>query len=307
MRIYFDSIDHPKKAAKRLKKCFETVSETFGSSSFFGSAIIKPIKLSEAQSLTANMLGYEDWHELEETIKSKQHPSSKFDEEISEEEEEKRNYYQWERLNEKYPTGFVNQINNLSRVSAKTPTSNKLDIKIGFENSIYYIKDEKTWKFSGSMRSDMISTKINDMQESFTTGNINLGNALDYCEGILKEAPENCTAMWFYLGSISNYEDVIDDKISIVIEMEKEYLSWFPEGFFENENIYFTWNDMDNRDLIRIAILFSQIFYTRKDFKKAKEWFSITSRMNDYFNYGYRYMIKDVNSDNPRGDKEFSE
>ena len=60
MRIYFSSMAHPKRLAKRLQK--EVA-----------------IPLNRAQLACAIMFGYKDWHELEQVTAAKMHPPSKPD------------------------------------------------------------------------------------------------------------------------------------------------------------------------------------------------------------------------------------
>lgn len=69
MRIYFNSMTLPKKAAKRIQKHFTPEIPNFGS----------PMSLYEAQQLAAVMLGYDDWYELEQCTKSGLHPPSLLD------------------------------------------------------------------------------------------------------------------------------------------------------------------------------------------------------------------------------------
>jgi hypothetical protein len=84
MRIYFDSMTLPKKAAKRVKKHFTTD----------GQHLSKPMKLHEAQALTAKMFGYRDWYELNITTASLVHFPSIVDEKAPSDVVKRRIAYQ---------------------------------------------------------------------------------------------------------------------------------------------------------------------------------------------------------------------
>jgi hypothetical protein len=114
MRIYFSSMDLPKKAAKRVQKHFTPNHARYA-----------PMKLSHAQHLVAAMLGYEDWHELEQFTKSGKCEPSLLDENVSGEEQRQRIEYQVTQLAQFQPQTepVIKQMVLKFRVSAANPLS----------------------------------------------------------------------------------------------------------------------------------------------------------------------------------------
>lgn len=315
MRIYFNNINHPKKAAKRIQKAFQFIydAESYDgkSSSFtaFGTKEITPIKLAEAQYLTAYMLGYDDWHELEVTTAGAKQAASPFDEEVSPEVQEERLRYQWSRLNEYYPNGLVNYINHAGRVSAKSPTSKKLYNRMGLENTMFFNKKYGVWEFEESMRSSRYSTVANDIQDGFGFGQCSLGEAMDKLDDILRIVPESITAIWASLSILMQAGDDENDLNNIAIhfseeigELEQRFVSAIPDEYWvEGVDRSLDFSDMDSRDPVRITSMLGHLYYSQKDYKKARKWFSIMQEMSDYFDEPYAPIITDLEKSKPNG------
>jgi len=83
MRIYFESTNYPKKAAKRVKKIIRSEVKS-----------MPGFKLSTSQTLVARMMGYSSWHELHATTTSGLYHKSEFDEMCERDEQVSRLKYQ---------------------------------------------------------------------------------------------------------------------------------------------------------------------------------------------------------------------
>jgi hypothetical protein len=306
MKIKFNTTTLAKKAAKRLKTAFDLVEANNDPqmNSYHESKGIDTIEkttLSKAQLLTANMLGYRDWHELEQTTKSSSVNLSLPDEDIDEAQESERIEYQFNQLKKHYNSHLCQDIAYIARVSAKSPNSPKLNNGIGTQNEIVFDKEEKKWRFYRSIRSDLFSINIDDIHDGWSSGYKTDDELLSYAEEVLTHSPESHNAIWIYLCAITKNERLRGDNSVRTSELEKTYLSWLPEEFLKAKNKSFEWHCMEDRDFLRVSAMFAHTFYLQREFKKSHEWFARLSEMTDVFDEGYKDIIKDNSSASPKG------
>lgn len=298
MRVKFNSIEFPKKAAKRLQKSFQMIAEyidTELSSKMFSSIKsmsdykpIEEISLSKAQAYTAEMLGYRDWHELEEATKLNSSINNKFDEDVSEDDEIKRRYYQWEILDNYYKNGYVNQIVFSARVSAKNPLSEQLSEDLWFKNYMYFDKDDGNWEFHASMRSGLNRKTINEIQEDWSY-NHNIGQkCLIKSSNFLSKEPENITAIWLYLCVIVNDINLLKANIEKLNEFESQIMLLLSTSIEKSRIKTVNFRRMGNRDFLRVTVMIADAFFQLEDYDKANYWFNRISSMTNQFNDSYR-------------------
>lgn len=304
MRIQFNSINYPKKAAKRLQKAFSMIAnytednfstEMFNNiEAFKDYKPIEEISLSKAQAYTAEMLGYRDWHELEETIKLNKDISNKFDEDVDKETENQRTKYQWEILNNYYNNGYVNQIVFSSRVSSKNPLSDSLDVDLWFKNYFVFDAHENERDFYPSMRSGLNAETINNIQEKWSYHHDLGSKTIIKLTKFLDKEPENITAIWTYLCVLVNDDNLLKLNKEKLFEFENEV-----EGLIGNKDYLLnptkiSWHRIDNRDFLRTIVMIADAFYKLKNYVRANYWFQKTTLLTDYFNEGYKKEMLDA-------------
>ncbi len=301
MRILFNSIEFPKKSAKRLHKSFKDVAD-FTKDHFTCNIPlpvddykeIKEISLSKAQAYTAEMLGYRDWHELEEVTKSNSSMENAFDEDVTFEEETERTYHQWDVLNNYFHNGHVNKLVFGARVSAKSPTSIKLQNDVWFNNELYIYEEGGQWELRHSIRSDLNSEMLNNIYEQWTYDKSTGSSALKKATLVLDKEPENITAMWLCLCVLVNDSSLLKKNNARLNEFELQMEKLFTEDFKNSKDKRMTWNRLGNRDLLRILVMLGDAFHQLGDYKRADYWFSTTQSMTKMFDEGYKSQIKEV-------------
>lgn len=272
MRIIFRTLTVPKKAAKRVQKYFSP--EPTPSSG---------MKLSEAQEVTAVMLGYESWHELSQVTKAGTLRPSALDEECSAEEQERRLDFQTEALGRFSPLIDLvrRRVAQQLRVSAANPNSSVLIEQSYSRNSLVFWTDpfsgESEWRFFPSERSE-------EMQESFAIEFESwMGGSFDGTDlylrlcGCFETQPENLIAaeLLFALAEESGQPSMVDDLLD---KFEAAVMQTIPEHFPASGPVKFEWYTHTNRILHKVTYSLAEGYYRTGNFPKAKRWFEFTSR-----------------------------
>lgn len=296
MRIYFKSLKLPKKAAKRIQAHF-TPSPRLGE---------KP-KLSDAQELTACMLGYSNWHELEQVTKSAKHPPSPVDEEASPEEQARRIDYQANILSYVSPVTepILREIAFKVRVSAGNPLSTKFSDDAYRVNAVFYWEpygEDPEWRFRPSIRSANESDDMYALIDRWSRGQINFGEYKDQLDETIERLPEFLTPYLYLLEACSEIKvlEIITDYLP---RLEKIILTSLPSNYPMKRKVpAFNWGTIDNRDYLRSIYYLAQGYYAEGDYKKAKQWFLFLQRCSSRTLGHEKYFLKDIRSSNPDGD-----
>lgn len=301
MRIFFNSMTLPKKAARRVQSYF-TPPPGLGE---------KP-KLSDAQNLTAWMLGYDTWHELEQVTKSGSHPPSPVDEESDPIEQKKRIDYQSETL--RYVSPMVDpvlrQIALEIRVSAANPKSSKFSEDAYHQNAVFYWEpygEEPEWRFRPSLRYSKTKEELFNLSDKWERGQILLGAYLDKLNAIIAQQPENISAYLDALcaceavGAWTLGENYLEDLQAAITG------SLPPEYPMKKKVAPFIWGTVDNRDFLRALYHLAQGFYAMGDYKIAKQWFLFLRRCSPMEMGAEKYFLKDIRRPEPYGDLHLME
>lgn len=295
MRIIFRSLTLPKKAAKRVQKHFSPTPSPF-----------PPAKLSFAQDVTAIMLGYDSWHELEQVIKAGNYPPSPLDEECSAEEQSRRIDYQTEVLQHFTPLiGLVlRQVAIKLRVSAANPQSPALEEQSFDRNRIVFWTDpyngRSEWRWFPSDRSEASENAITDKYQRWERGLIEGGPFFDELVDRLAVEPENLFAVehLFYLarnsGQLSLVEDLLD-------QFEAAVIKTIPAHFPQRGPVYFEWGTPANRILHIVTYELAEGYYRIRNFPKAQRWFEFTARTSKRTRPYCLDYLKDLKRPAPSG------
>lgn len=295
MRIIFNSLSLPKKAAKRLKKTLQ-YDEIF-------------LSLAKCQELASMMLGYGSWHELNQsTEKAKNKPShTMLDEDCSFLEQSKRLDFQKKVLAEylnMWIKGMDAKIHS-ARISAGNIASEKLSGSMYSRSRLYVYEDNNEgyfeWRFYPSLRARTKENEIDELLEGWESGNINYGNYRAALLVILKQQPENIYAMSEVLRASLNIERVEDTKKQLD-EFERELDNTIP--FIEynrRKKQVMSWAALNNRYYIRAVSCFAECCYRVGRYKTAKTWFNFAIKISDQFTVYNNIFLKDLRSKSPHG------
>lgn len=271
MRIYFTSMTLPKKAAKRIYKHYST--------SWSGDSY----QLSDAQNFTALMLGYADWHELDQVTKSGKHDPSELDENSSPEEQESRIRYQSQMLGRLLPLTepILRELALKWRVSAGNPLSESFADDGYRKNALIYWEppgEKPEWRFRPSRRSNESREELYDLQEAWADGLINLGDHKDKLDRIISDQPENLAA---YLALLGAFEDLEMWPLCApyLLDLEAAILKAIPPNYPMRKKVpHLNWGSIENRDYLRCLYYLARGFYIERDYAKAKQWFLFLKR-----------------------------
>lgn len=296
MRIYFNSLVLPKKAAKRIKKHF-TPQANFGN----------PMPLNEAHKITAWMLGYDTWHELEQITKSANQSPSSLDEQATPEEQKRRISFQADVLGQVCPVTkpILRQFALQLRVSAGSPYSTEFSEDAFRSNAAFYWEpygEEPEWRFRPSLRSKEAREFLYELIESWGRGQISMGGYLKQLEPIIERQPENIVPYLYLIsacGEIGQWAYTED----YLPRLEAAIENALPEDYPRKKKVpSFIWGTMDNRDFLRSLYYLGVGYYAAKNFKKAKQWFLFLTRCSSITMGHEKYFLKDLRLPVPKGD-----
>lgn len=199
MRIYFQSLSTPKKSAKRLQKHFNAWMSGFN---------FPEISLSDAQGLTARMLGYDDWHTLTQQSITPS-TASPLDEELSEKEQLDRLHYQTLVLHSIYGLSDMSWTRELAaqlRVSCRSPASPHLFHNAYVTNSVVdvFLDQDNFTCFSPSTRSLLSKPQVLALSHELRLKRCSKKRSLaifDELSRLLEKQPENLYARFFQVAA----------------------------------------------------------------------------------------------------------
>jgi hypothetical protein len=297
MRIYFDSTALPKKAAKRIQKHFSPADSLFR----------PPMPLSQAQQITALLLGYQGWHELNEVTKSGGDSPSALDEHIDASEQELRISYQMGQLEKILPftEPVIRKLVLKFRVSAGNPKSLKLKEDGYRQGKLYHWKpfDSSTpeWRFISSERSDMVREDLYDLLGRWESGSINLGEYKNSIDTLLKSQPENLAAYLYIIGACHDL-GLWEIGASYLSGLESAILAVIPSNYPMNKKVdKVQWGDMDNRDYLRSVYILALGYYASGQYQKAKKWFLFLVRCSSIEMDKEKLYLADLRRSEPDG------
>lgn len=297
MRIYFSTISLPKKAAKRIQKHF--TPEIPG--------LCQPMPLHEAQHLAAVMLGYQDWHDLEQETKSARHSPSLVDEKASPEEQAARIAFQADVLGQILPftEPLLHEVALKLRVSAGAPFSTEFEVDAYRQNALFYWEpygEDPEWRFRPSARSNEKRDELYYLLEQWGSGQITLGDLKEAVDRIIEEQPENIVPYLYIISAAGevNYWEVAEPylpKLESVIENS------IPSDYPMKRKVPpLIWGTIDNRDYLRSLYFLAEGYYAAGNFKKAKQWFLFLTRCSEREIGNEKFYLHDLRQPKPKGD-----
>lgn len=298
MRIYFESLTLPKKAAKRVKEQFTSdfIRELYPE---------KAMKLSDAQEITARMLGYDSWHEMCQVTK-KGHPPSLLDEDVSPIDQIARIDFQTSVLQGISPLiePAVREIALKLRVSARSNYSDSFIEDAYRRNRITKWKDpfsgKYEWRFCPSIRTVEMSETVYDIQEKWDSGRINLFQLYQELSDILSEQPENLPAMFTMIRAFVDVGEI--EQLSELAFYEKNIRESLPKEYIRHNNPVLRWGEIDNRYFLRILYVFGEANYILGNYQISRSWFELVAKTNEDKSMDFSSVyLADLTSDEPSG------
>ena len=292
-------MDLPKKAAKRIQKHYSPADSYH-----------EPMALNSAQALTAQLLGYEDWHELLTTTKAGQHTPSPLDEDIEPMEQEKRIQFQTEVL--AYVTPLIEparrELALKFRVSAGNPKSTKFSEDAYRTNRLFFCKPEfdsaePEWRFLPSMRSKETREQLFALVDEWTAGRMNYGDYSGELEKIIDDQPENLTAYFYILSACFLDLRAWEVAASYLPALEEQILRAIPAHYPKTKKVpSLVWGTIENRDYLRCLYHLAVGYYADQQFDKAKEWFKFLTRCTEFPMGNEQGYLDDLKQSEPEGD-----
>jgi CRISPR/Cas system CMR-associated protein Cmr5 small subunit len=296
MRIYFNSMTLPKKAAKRVQKHYSDPCSPFPS-----------MLLSNAQNITSQMLGYENWHELEQVTKSGNNIASQLDEQCSPKVQAERINYQTKVLSWYFPVTepILKELALRFRVSSSNAWASNFAEDGYRQNSVFYWEpfgESPEWRFRPSARSREFREELYDLLDIWGAGRINLGDYIERLEKVINEQPENIVAYLYIFTAchevyswgaaephLENFEQAIIKSLPADYPMKRKVPP-------------FIWGTIDNRDYLRGLYYLAMGFYATGNYKKAKQWFLFLTRCSAIEMGHERFFLHDLRQPEPEGD-----
>ncbi|RYY74493.1 MAG: hypothetical protein EOO52_13085 [Gammaproteobacteria bacterium] len=297
MRIYFSSLILPKKAAKRIQKHFTPDYQIF-----------EPMALSHAQFIVAYMLGYEDWHELDQITKSGKYSASLLDEYASADEQQKRIDYQVARLGRLQPQTepLIKQMVLQFRVSAGNPLSENFAEDGYRTNSLFYWEpwgEEPEWRFIPSRRSEEVRDLLYELLNLWGGGEITLGDYEAKLEPLIESQPENIIPYLYLITAYGEDAGYWEDIAPFLEKLEAIILNSIPPSYPKRGKVPpLIWGTIDNRDYLRSIYCLGVGFYAINNFKKAKKWLLFLRRCCAVRLGNEKEFLIDLRQPNPEGD-----
>lgn len=296
MRIYFRHMALPKKAAKRVQTQF-TPPEGLG----------EGIKLSLAQEITARMLGYADWHELQQVTAKGGHPPSPLDEDANPMEQQARIDYQAEVLGQFSPVigPRLRQIALTLRVSSGMRSSDNF-IEDAYRTSTltHWLDpdaDTDEWRYVPAIRAEEVSDDLWELRGIWETGHLTLGDYLAELEEIYQRQPENMSVITGMLTAVTHMGAMELLPEGRLEDIERQIGVAIPISFPAKKTTIIPWHSIGNRDFHRAVALLAESFYRVGDYKRAKHWFNFSKRTCDELRWYNAAFLMDVRQKKPLG------
>lgn len=298
MRIYFHEMTLPKKAAKRIQKHYSDKPEFLDG----------PHLLSESQLIAARMLGYSDWHELEQVTKSRACAASPLDEDSPAEIQKARLNYQVDVLASMVPLTrpALTRLALKFRVSAGNPHSRNFDFDSYRRNTLFLDEpygQEPGWRYRPSQRSNEIRDELYELSESYwQSKSIARREYIESLLGVINRQPENLVAFQYLFElfeSIGDWEQCV----AYLEDFESAVNDTIPAQYPRTKKVPpLNWYIIENRDYLRALNYLATGFYANGDFKKAKTWFLLLTRCSDREIEHEKFFLHDLRQKIPAGD-----
>lgn len=294
MRIYYDSMTLPKKAARRIQK--------FYSSSEF---LKQAMPLHEAQAIAAWMLGYDDWHELEQTTKSLVPTPSLLDEDADAQTQEARIQYQTSALQEITPLTMppCRALAFQFRVSGKNPLSKNFAVDLYSTNELIYDAQFEEWRFMPSIRSKAMYEVMYELSDKCQAGQLTFWQyemkTFELCDRY-PEAFVPYIYLLYALGKAGHWEKFAKH----LPEFEKRVSTVFPENFPTSKRTLkpLEWGSVDSRDFLRSLYALGLAHYIGGNYQAGKKWLLTSKRCASIVMGEEDALLADMRSNQPKGD-----
>lgn len=262
MRILFNSMTLPKKAAKRLQNKFDSIWDNK--------------KLSECQALTARMLGYASWHELHKCTQPSNTPSPP-DEAVSVEEQKDRLQYQSEVLLEHCAVARPDESYHWAevvRVSSCDPESDRIENNLNISSRVVYHQESEnkalTASYVASNRSEYC-LEFSRTLDAWREGRIDFGEFHITLNEVLARQPENLGAIAVLLHAAVDADSVNLIKHRL-LEFDRRIGAMLPADFLSNNEVLITWEYGDNHSLVRALLGLVRCY---QQFPAATRWLKL--------------------------------
>lgn len=297
MRIYFDKLTLPKKAAKRIQKHFSPEDSPFE----------QKLPLSKAQEWAARMLGYDDWYELQKITKSKDYPPSDLDEEASSQTQNERINFQADVLGSFLPQTepILLELALKFRVSARNSESSKFSHDGYRQNTLLYWEPyggNPEWRFMPSGRSQEKREMLDALLIKVSDYEINFQDYIAQLERLIESQPENITAYLYILEACDEYY-AWEVGLPYLAKLESAILMSIPDSYPMKRKVpSLIWGTIDNRDYLRSIYHLARFYYANEKFKKSKEWFLFLKRCSEIEIGDENFFLIDLRLREPEGD-----
>lgn len=269
MRILFSSTTLPKKAAKRLQS-FRSLNDD-------------ELTLGIAQNITAQMLGYSSWTELNAFTETNK-LLSPLDEDITPQERQSRYAYQEMQLSEhaQYfpdaPTA-IQDVVRLVEVSARSPSNETLP---EFSSGDFIIPGgTEPIFYNESIRALLFATEIDELSLDFED-ELLPPELSDRLISFCARFPDNVGAISLTLNNLHKQGLSYPDESGI--SAMEEYLDSLYGKLVETRAPALSWHMHENRDFLRAIFQISEHFRVTKNALKRDLWVSRLRNMTSVFN-----------------------
>lgn len=265
MRIYYDSMTLPKKAARRIQKFYSKPSP-----------LSDPMPLYEAQARVALLLGYDSWHELEQVTKSQSNPPSLLDEDAGKETQEARIQFQssvWRTI-VPFTMPVCREMAFRFRVSAKNPKSEGFLVDLYRTHNMFYDEEFEEWRFIASLRSQETRNLLYDADEmpcgTFIEQARYIDRLLQLCEDAHSEQFAQYTSLFWALFRAGTPESFLSN----LPEFDKRVSAVFPDDFPTSQKTLkpLEWYQIEHRDFLRSLYALGAAYYVAGDYKTSRKW-----------------------------------
>lgn len=288
MRIFFHSLTLPKKAARR-------VQNLFGPDFDMG----RGMTLSTAQRVTAAMLGYTSWHELEQATRARSHPPSPMDEDVSPAVQSQRIDFQNDAIKSQIfligrePRRVALRL----RVSARNPQSTVLTEPVWAVNHVVRGIAPDTggleWRFFPSERSRDLWPTIEENHQCWMRGFL---DREVFCKRLWDwraAQPENLMViehLFSFVRACDSFEAVAGD----LNGFESAVVETLPQTFPSTGAAPFCPRLDANDVLSNVTYDLAEAYYRQGNFLKARRWFEFTARTAKYLRPYCLDYLKDL-------------
>ncbi len=287
----------PKKAAKRIQKHYTPVIQELG----------PPMPLHEAQGIVAIMLGYEDWHDLEQITKQAKYPPSQLDENCSVQEQDKRLAYQANVLGGVLPFSYawLYELALKFRVSAGSPISSLFKEDGYRQNVLFYSEpydEAPQWRYRASARSWDNRDDLYKLNGKWGRGEINFEDYKSQLDGFREVAPEDIVPYLYYIEAVNDIHKR-ELATSYLPKLEAIIIQCIPSSYPMKKKVPpLIWGHIENRDYLRSLYQMAESYYVIGNYIKAKQWFLFLTRCSPFELGNEIFYLVDMRQASPEGD-----